>query len=387
MGVERDFPGGAQVPFCVPEITDGDVAAVDAVLHRGWLTTGQEARWLESELAEYLGGVEVVATSSCTAALEIAAAHLRLAPGARVGVPTWTYAASAVPFARSGAVPVLLDVDPATLNVSLPAVEAAIAEGLDALVAVHLGGAPVGKEILDCCATAGVPVVEDQAHALGARDHRGLLAGRGTAGACLSFYATKNLPAGEGGALVTDDPELAAFARTYRLHGVTRDSWDRRSPDDDQHYDVVEPGIKGNLPDLLAALARSQLARFDQNQARRRAVARHYRMRLAEVPGLRAIPAETDADHAHHLMVVVLPSGAERPAVVAALASAGIASTVHYPPLHRLSWFRAHAQIGPAGVAVAEALAGRVLSLPIYPGLALDDVDRVCDVLERALGT
>jgi dTDP-4-amino-4,6-dideoxygalactose transaminase len=382
------FPGGAEIPFSRPDIVEADIDAVTSVLRGGWLTSGAQAEALEQELGERLGGVHVVATSSCTAALEIAAAHLRLPPGSRVGVTTWTYAASAFACQRWGLVPVLLDIDPGTLNVSAESLDAAAssAAGLAAAVLVHVGGVAVAKDVHDACLAHDLPVIEDQAHALGARDHRGVLAGRGTRGAGLSFYATKNLPAGEGGALVTDDADIAAFARTFRQHGVTRTAWDRRRPGDRQHYDVVEPGIKGNLPDVLAALARTQLIRFDEHQARRSAIARRYRAKLAGA-AVDLIPTEVADDHAHHLVVVRLPVTADRAAVRAALADAGIGTAVHYPPLHRLSWFRANAPVGPTGVGNAEVLADHVLSLPIYPGLDDAAVDRVCGVLADAVRT
>ena len=193
------------IHFAVPDITEADVEAVSRVLRSGWITTGEECLELERELAEYLDVPHVVTMSSCTAALETALAHLGLGQGARVGVPTWTFTSTALAAHREDYQPVLLDVDADTLNLSPSALEDAIDEGLDAVVAVHLGGVPIDGRVHDLCQQAGIPLVEDAAHALGARDHRGMVAGQGTAGACFSFYAPKNLTSGEGGALATDD--------------------------------------------------------------------------------------------------------------------------------------------------------------------------------------
>ena len=190
--------------FATPDVTEDDIAAVTKVLRSGWLTTGEESHALEAELAAYLGAAHVVAVSSCTAALEIALRCLDLQPGARVGVPAWTFVATATAAVHTGAQPVILDVEQDTLNLSAVALEAALEAGLDAVVPVHFGGVPVDRTIHDLCAAYGVPVVEDAAHALGARDERGMLRGAGSVAACLSFYATKNLTCGEGGALVTD---------------------------------------------------------------------------------------------------------------------------------------------------------------------------------------
>lgn len=367
-----------EIQFSVPEITDADVAAVVRVLRGGWLTTGPECQMLEEELAAYTGAAHVVATSSCTHALEIAVAALGLRPGARVGVPTWTFSATALSAYRTGAVPVLLDVEPGTLNLSPSALAAEIDVGLDAVIAVHFGGVPAGREIRDLCSAAGIPLIEDAAHALGASDDRGRVgAGKDSAATCFSFYASKNLTCGEGGALATSDADLAEFARRYRLHGLTRDALARHGRADP--YDVTLPGLKANMPDVLAALARSQLARLDDMQARRRSIVEQYRRLLAGVAGVRCVPEAMDAGSADHLMVVALPDDVERSSIVQAMAAEGIQTSVHFQPLHHLEWFRQNVDVGIAGVEVAEGVAPTVLSLPLHPRLRARDVERVCD--------
>jgi dTDP-4-amino-4,6-dideoxygalactose transaminase len=350
-------------------------------MRSGWLTTGEECLALEHELSEYLGIPHVVAVSSCTAALEIALAYLDLPPGARVGVPTWTFASSALAAFRVGAVPVLLDVEPSTLNLSVDSLQAALEGGLDAVVGVHFGGVPMDGEIYKLCAADNVPVIEDSAHALGSSDHRGRIAGRGNLGACFSFYATKNLTSAEGGALSTESEDLASFARSYRLHGLSEDAWRRYRPGAQARYDLAIPGIKANLPDMLAAMARTQLARFADLQERRRQLVDRYRSRLQAVAGLEFVPQRQANDSADHLLVVALPEQVDRTRVVAGLSAEGIGTSVHFQPLHTLSWFRTHAEIGPSGTAVADAFAPRALSLPLHTNLSDADVDRVCDTL------
>ncbi|HEX2065020.1 MAG TPA: DegT/DnrJ/EryC1/StrS family aminotransferase [Acidimicrobiales bacterium] len=373
------------MPFAEPDVSESDVEAVAAVLRSGWLTTGGECARLEQELAAHLGCTHVVATSSCTTALETAFAALRLGPGARVGVPTWTFVASALAPARHGARPVLLDVGPDDLNLAPHALLRALEQGLDAVVGVHFAGVPLAAAVHDMCAEHGVPLVEDAAHALGAVDHRGTVAGQGSVAACYSFYATKNLPAGEGGALATEDGELAEFARSYRLHGLSVDAWARYQPGGNAQYDLVRAGIKANLPDVLAAVARSQLRRFEENQARRRAAVRRYREALAEVPGVRPFPAALAEGGADHLMVVLLPSEVDRGRVTEAMAEQGIGTSVHFQPLHRFEWFRRHAEVGPGGTPVADRLWPRALSLPLHPRLRPEQVDRVCEALGAAV--
>lgn len=372
------------VLFATPDIDEADIAAVTRVLKSGWLTTGSECAALEKELAAYLGAEEVVAVSSCTAALEISLAHLRLPPGSRVAVPAWTFVATALAAVHNNLVPVLIDVEPETLNMSPAALGAALDERIDAVVPVHFGGVAVDQSIHDLCAAAGVPVVEDAAHALGAADDRGTIGSRGTGTACFSFYATKNLSSGEGGAIATDSPELAAFARTYRLHGMSADALARYRPGGSTGYDLVEPGIKANLPDLLAALARSQLARFDEMQARRRQIVERYREDLADSP-VRFVPGEPDERSADHLAVVLLPEGCDRAVVVEDLKAAGVHPSVHFRPLHHFAWFGANAAVGPGGLPVSDSMAPRALSLPLHIGLDDTAVDRVCEALKAAV--
>ncbi len=380
---------GNEIRFSAPDVGDAEVAAVTRALLSGWITTGEECLALEAELAEHLGVEHVVAVSSCTAALEIAAAHLGLPPGARIGVPTWTFVSTALAPYHRGLRPVPLDVDPNTLNLSEAALTAAVddPQGLDAVIGVHFSGTPLAPGIHRVCADAGIPLIEDAAHALGASDHRGRIAGQGTAGACFSFYATKNLTSAEGGALATDDADLAAFAQSFRLHGLSRDAWARYTPGARTgSYDIVGDGLKANLPDLLAAIARAQLERFDGLQARRRAMSELYRGHLERIDGLRIVPGEPHPGSADHLMVVVLPDRADRDTVQKHLAADAIGTSIHFRPLHTFSWF-AHNGLdsGPSGTPVADALADRVLSLPFHTRLSDSDIERVCDSLGRAL--
>ena len=374
------------IEFSPPAIDEVDIEAVVRTLRSGWITSGDECAALETDLAALLGVPHAVAMASCTAAMETAVAYLDLPAGARVGVPTWTFAASALAPARLGATPVLLDVEPDTLNLSPDALARALEDGgLDALVVVHVAGNAVDPAVRKLAAEVDLPVVEDAAHALPTTDDRGLVAGQGTVAACFSFYATKNVAGGEGGALTTEDPELDRFARSYRLHGLTKETWRRFRDGDDVPHDIVMAGIKANLADPLAALARSQLGRLPELQAGRRAAVERYRSNLADLDGVTCLPPEPDPGSADHLMVVRLPEGTDRGEVTRRLDAAGVRTAVHFPPLHHLTWFREHAELGPGGTPIADAMAPRVLSLPLHPRLTADEVDEVCTALAAAL--
>lgn len=358
---------------------------VAAVLRSGWLTTGEQCVKFERELASYLGAKYAVAVASCTHALEICLHHLRLPAGSRIGVPDWTFVSTALSAVHVGHQPVLLDVEAQTLNVDPVSLQAALDHKLGAVIGVHFGGSPFSEEIRRLCADYGVPLVEDAAHALGASDGTALVNGSRSVAACFSFYATKNLTSGEGGAIVTNDVDLADFARTFRLHGMSHDAWKRYVPGGEPLYDVSSPGIKANFPDILAALARSQLRRFDALQARRRRLVARYRHNLDKVHDLGLVPTEPDPRSADHLMVVLLPARVARADVVAALHAAGISASIHFQPLHRFHGLEGYLTLGPTGVDTAEHLAGRALSLPLYPDLSDEQVDQVCDVLTEAV--
>jgi len=375
-----------RVDFAVPEIDEADIEAVATVLRSGWITTGQECVLLEQEIAEYVGVEHVITMSSCTAAIETAVAHLSLPRGARVGVPTWTFVSTALSAIHQGLDVVLLDIDGDDFNLSPRALAASLDDGLDAVIGVHFAGVPLAPEVHALCAEAGVPLIEDAAHALGASDRRGMVGGQGTAGACFSFYATKNLTSAEGGALATDDPDLADFARSFRLHGLSKDAWTRYHPDAPSGYDLVVPGIKGNLPDVLAALARSQFRRFSAMQHRRRSLVTRYRENLRGIEGLQFVPGEPSTGSADHLFLVMLPEGVDRARVAKQLASADIGTSVHFQPLHTFPWFERHAEMGPGGAPVADAARDRAFSLPLHPALSDADLDRVCAEVSAALG-
>lgn len=372
------------ITFARPSVTDADVDAVTRVLRSGWLTTGKESAAFEEELADYLGASHVVAVASCTHALELLLASQGLHAGARVGVPTWTFVSSALSAVHQGLQPVLLDVEAGSLNICPDSLADAI-DDLDAVIGVHFGGTAFSHEINKLCEDRGIPLIEDAAHALGTRGANGLIAGHDSAGAAYSFYATKNLSSGEGGAIATDDEAIADFARDHRLHGLSRDAWKRYLPDGEPLYDLVGAGWKMNFPDLLAALARSQLARFDEMQAARREIVERYRANLAG-SSVTFVPATLDPGSADHLLVVLLPEGISRSDVVQQLSVDGIGTSVHFQPLHRFRWMQDNVDIGPGGVQTAEALADRTLSLPLYPDLTHDQVDRVCDRLVHAVG-
>jgi len=380
----------AQVPRSVPfarvDIVPAAQQAALQALRSGWITMGPQTCEFERDLAGYLGASHVVAVATCTAAIEIAVRALRLPPGAAVLTPSLTFCGAVAPILQAGLRPVLVDVAAETLLPTPESVAAAARRAGQpaAMIVQHMAGHPADVAML--AAAAGLPasrVVEDAAHGLGA-ELGGTRVGGASHAACFSFYATKNLPIGEGGAIATDDAELADYARTMRLHGMSRDAWRRYQPGGSWRYDVAEPGLKANITDIQAAIGRAQLTCLPAWQARRAQLAARYDDALAELPGL-VLPSRPAAgQHAWHLYQVrVTPAfGSSRDDVIDALGGAGIGTSVHFIPVHQLAGYRR--VLRPAeirSVPVTDQVAGQLLSLPMYPGLADADVDHVAAAL------
>jgi dTDP-4-amino-4,6-dideoxygalactose transaminase len=376
----------ADIPFADCHITAGARYAAARVLTSGWVTTGVQTEEFEEEFAAYLGADHAVAVSSCTAALELSLRAMHLEPGDRVLTSTITFCGAVQAILHAGLQPVLVDVDPVTgmPNEQTTRRAARSCGGAAAMVVVHWAGDPV--DVSGLAAAAGLPVdrvLQDAAHALGT-EVRGVPVGAGGT-ACFSFYATKNLPIGEGGMVTTDDPERADWIRRARLHGMSADAWRRYLPGGGWRYDVQEAGLKANLTDLQAAIGRAQLTRLERWQQRRAQIAARYDAALAAVPGLMRPhrPVEGAGRHAWHLYPVqVLPSAARgRDDVIAGLNEHRIGTSVHFIPVHRLSYFAAAATLPSGGLPGADLFFDRVLSLPMYPRLRDDQVDRICEVL------
>ncbi len=379
------------IPFCRTEITPEARQAAVRVLGSGWVTMGAESAAFEAELAAWLGAPHVVAVSSCTAAIQMALLALRLPPGAPVLTPTLTFCGAVQAIASAGLRPVLVDADEQTLTVSAEGVaKAAARHGAAAMVIQHMGGYPVDGAAL--AEAAGIPsgnMVEDAAHGLGA-SVGGHVVGSASPAACFSFHATKNLPIGEGGAIATTEADLAGRWRRMRLHGMSRDAWQRQGQSNSWQYTVEDIGLKANFTDLQAAIGREQLRCLGPWQQRRAEIAERYDTLLADVRGIGLPPRPVTGQHAWHLYIIrVLPAfGMHRDRVAEFLAQVGIGTTVHFIPVHHLPYFRnLLGEQECADLPIADRVFPQLLSLPLHPGLADDDVARVCEAIADLAGT
>ncbi|MGH9044812.1 MAG: DegT/DnrJ/EryC1/StrS family aminotransferase [Acidimicrobiales bacterium] len=377
---------GGDIPFCKTVITEDAQSAALDVLRSGWVTTGVESLAFEEEFAHWIGADDAVSVSSCTAALEISIRLLDLPPASRILTPTLTFCGAVQAIIRAGHYPVLVDLDDRTLGVSEEGVDAASSDGADAMVVQHMAGYPLDVDSL--AAAAHLPanrIVEDAAHGLGA-SHDGVRLGSGSHAACFSFYATKNLPIGEGGALTTSDPALAERARRMRLHGMSADAWKRYEQSGNWRYTVEEAGTKANFTDLQAAIGRAQLRHLDDWQRRRAEVVQLYDAQLAGLDGIILPPRPVNGGHAWHLYVIRLTAGfgVSRDDVIKELARQGIGSSVHFIPVHHFPYFRNLLGAGRTEMKVADSVFPELLSLPLYPHLSDSDVDRVCQAIAAA---
>ena len=374
-----------QVPFCRTEITPEAQQAAVRVLASGWVTMGAESIAFEQEFGAWVDAPHTVAVSSCTAAIQLALTGLGLPPGAPVLTPTLTFCGAVQAIVHAGLRPVLVDTDEATLTVSAEGVAKAARHGAAAMVIQHMAGYPVdGAELAEA---AGIPngnVVEDAAHGLGATVG-GRPVGSFSRAGCFSFYATKNLPIGEGGAITTTDGDLAERWRRMRLHGMSGDAWRRYHRSGTWRYTVEEAGMKANFTDLQAAIGREQLRRLPAWQQRRAAIAARYDAQLAGIEGLELPPRPAADTHAWHLYIVRIhprPFGIDRDTAAERLAEAGIGTSVHFIPVHHLPYFRNLLGLEACGeLSAADQIFPRLLSLPMFPGLTDSDVDRVCEAL------
>lgn len=379
-----------RIPFALPDITEAEIEAVTRAIRSGWVTSGPEMVAFEREFAAHVGGqVEAVAVNSATAGLHLALEAGGIGPGDEVIVPTWTFTATAEVVRYLGAVPVLVDVDPITLNIDMQRVADALTPATKAVIPVHLAGLGVDIAALRAIVGQNVRIIEDAAHALPTVTDGALVgACEDSDAAVFSFYATKTITTGEGGMITTRDPEIAARARVMRLHGIDRDSFDRyRSEKPGWFYDVVAAGFKYNLPDPAAAMGRVQLSRSPAMHARRQELAEGYLDAFSELPvQLPARPPEGDI-HAWHLFILRIPTEApiDRDGFIATFAEHGVGTSVHFIPLHLHTVWRDSLGLKPQQFPNATGQFERVVSLPLFSSMTEQQCGRVVDLATRVL--
>jgi dTDP-4-amino-4,6-dideoxygalactose transaminase len=390
---KRDVPaieGGvpvraAPLQFSRTALDESAIEAVAETLRSGWLTVGPRTEQLELALARYLGVEHVVAVSSCSEAMFLALKALDIGPGDEVVTSCLTFASTVHSIIHTGAIPILVDIESESFGPDPERIKERIGDRTKAVLPVHFGGQACRiEEICDIAGRRNLAVVEDAAHSFGATAGGKQLGGFGDATA-FSFYATKNLTTGEGGAVSTADGELARRLRLLSYHGMSRDSWERYADRGSWYYEVEVVGYKSNLNDILSSLGLSQMDKMDELLESRRAVAERLYAKLSGSPYFE-LPVERKGNrHTWHLFVVQLNLDRltiDRDRFTQALAEENIGNSVHFIPVYRHPFFSPYGGT-PSDFPACEAYFSRCISLPIYPDMSDGDVDDVVEALNK----
>ena len=378
------------IPFHVPEIGEEEIAEVVDSLRSGWLTTGPKTRRFESEFANYIGaGVEALAVNSATSGLHLALEAVGVGPGDEVISSPFTFTATAVVMRYLCADPVFVDVQEDAVNIDPGAIEAAITSRTKAIIPVHFAGLPcVMMPILEIARRYGLRVVEDAAHALPAKYAGQIIGSLESDATVFSFYATKTLATGEGGMVVTRDPQIAQRCRVMRLHGIDRDAFDRyTSRNASWSYQVVAPGFKYNMTDIASALGIHQLRKVERFQRRREQLADRYDKALKSLDVRLPAHARAGDEHAWHLYTIRLNSEAavSRDEFIRLMAAAGIGTSVHFIPLHLHPYWRDTYHLRPEQFPIATRVFNGIVSLPLYSRMSDKDQERVISTIHHIL--
>jgi dTDP-4-amino-4,6-dideoxygalactose transaminase len=373
----RDF-----LPFALPDIGEEEINEVVDSLRSGWLTTGPKTKQFEQNFAQFLGGnIEAIAVNSATAGLHLALEAIGVGPGDEVITTPYTFTATAEVIRYLGAHPVFVDIDPNTFNIDPNKIEEKITSKTKAIIPVHFAGLSCEMdEILTIAQSYGLKVVEDAAHAL-PTTYKGRLIGTLESDVTVySFYATKTLATGEGGMIVTRNPEIARRCRVMRLHGISRDAFDRYTSNKPSwYYEVIAPGFKYNLTDLASSLGIHQLRKVHKFQKKRQEMAERYNEAFKDLPIILPPKAKKDDLHAWHLYVIRLTDDVRisRETFIEQMFQKGIGCSVHFIPLHIQPYWRDTYQLQPEDYPNALANYKRAVSLPLYTKMTEEDQERV----------
>jgi dTDP-4-amino-4,6-dideoxygalactose transaminase len=394
------------LPFSPPLIGEDEISEVVDTLRSDWITTGPKVKRFEQDFARTVGAQAALAVSSCTAAMHLALAALEIGPGDAVITSPMTFCSGVHVIEQVGARPILVDVEPDTLNID-PFKVAEKAKLLrrandvkvKAILPVHLYGHPSDLDgLMQVAADHDLALIEDAAHSLPAK-YKGRTIGSATysrvpALTCFSFYATKNLTTAEGG-MLTGDSGLIEKARMWSLHGMSRDAWKRYSSEGSWYYEVLYPGFKYNMTDIQAALGLHQLQKLSQFHARRRQIVERYNAAFSQFEEFQVPVERSDVEHAWHLYVLRLnleQLAISRNQFIEELKARNIASSVHFIPIHLHPYYRDKYHYSTESFPVAYREYQRMISLPLYPRMTDGDVDDVIAAvyaivrIERAKG-
>ena len=374
--------------FHKPFISEEEIDEMVDTLRSGWLSMGPKTIRFEEEFNKYIGSKKSVAVSSWTAAGHLTLEAFGIEKGDEVIVPTMTFPATAEIVCYFGAKPVIVDVDKDTLNISLEEIEKAITPKTKAIIPVHYGGQPCDlDEIQEIANIHNLKVLEDAAHSLPAT-YKGKKIGTISDVTCFSFYATKTLSTGEGGMICTNDQEIAERCAIMRLHGINRDAWKRYSESGSWYYEVVAPGYKYNFTDLQASLGLPQLKKVDTMWEWRKKIALRYLEGFKDLDLLTLPFIKLDRESSWHLFPVRLNLEMltkNRAQIIDELKKHNVGVGVHFMPVHQHLYYSETFKLDDKNYPIASATFPRLMSLPIYPGMTDNSVEKVISTVREIL--
>jgi perosamine synthetase len=374
------------VPFHRAPVGEEEALAVCEVIRSGWITMGPKTFEFEKEFAKYVGAPHAIAVSTGTAALHLALEAAGVRDGDEVLLPTTTFTATAEAVTYLKARPVLVDIDPVTMNLDPADAARRISPRTKAIIPVHLGGQPCDmKEIQELASENNLRIIEDAAHALPS-EYRGRRIGQISEFTCFSFYATKTLTTGEGGMVTTANPAAAERIRLMRLHGIERDAWKRYRDDGSWRYQVLEAGFKYNLTDFQAAIGLVQLAKCDAMRQARQKIAKRYTDAFSSLGELLLPEIQADRSTAWHLYVLRLRPNrlrVDRDSFMRALSARGVSCSVHFIPLHLQPYYQHTYGYRVSDFPSAERQFDSCLSIPIFPGMTDQEIEHVIQAVQE----
>lgn len=387
------------VPFALPECGDDEIMEVVAVIKSGWLTTASRCFRFEEDFAKFIGVKHALAVNSATAALHLGLEALGITEGDKVLVPTFTFTATVEVVRYLKADPIFVDCDLETFCITPTLIENTLANNqsliidnsLKGIIPVHFGGHPCDIDsILKLSKNKNLKIMEDAAHALPTK-YNGRTIGTFGDITCFSFYANKTITTGEGGMLCTDDNEIAKRVKIMRLHGINRDIWNRFSTGASWEYDVVAPGFKYNMPDINAALGIHQLKKVELFRNKRQQIAEVYYKSLRDIPGLILPRIQCNMeDHSWYLFIVLIDSnktlrGVNRDKFIDEMTKRNIGTSVHYKPIHRMTYYRERYGLKPEMFPNAEWIFQRCISLPMFSAMTNEQVSYVVQNIREVM--
>ncbi len=371
------------LPYNKPLIGEEEIKEVIDTLKSNWLTMGPKTIQFEKDLAEYLGAKHVITVNSCTAGLHLSLLALGIGEGDEVITSPYTFAATGNVICHVGAKPIFVDVQEDTFNIDPKKIEQAITEKTKAIIIVHFAGQSVDlDEIIKIADKHGLKIIEDAAHAIGS-EYKERKIGSMRNLTCYSFYATKNLTTGEGGAIATNDDALADRLKVLRLHGISKDAWKRYNQGEDWYYEILEPGWKYNMTDIQASLGIHQLRKLESFIKKRQEIAKAYDEKLSKIKKITLPLKKSDRNHVYHLYPLLLENY-DRNLFIKEMEKRNIGTSVHFIPLHLHPFYQ---ELGykKGDFPIAENLYSREVSLPLYPGMTDEDVNDVINAINDFL--